>query len=357
MHHTAAERLFFAPASSSKPRPSSAKSTVLTFHQPTGTLGLPVLKTFLASIVPAFHLTLLTQDVTKAQSLLDDLFKQQGVTFDPGRIAIEVIDDYRNRAALCSTLEGKDALVILLNRSLGDQQIALIDAAIAARVPHIIPSSYGVGVSHPYLRSSPPLEEKVKMLDHLHSAIVSQPTPPIFDSNPGRKTTFTAIDTGVFLELAMQMYFLINLKAAHDDDEVTRLFDGGNTSFTISSLADIAIATKNAVVLGVADDERVRNRTLNIQTFSTTQNELLTNAKQLAPGKPWKTLDMDTKVLEKMSNEKYEKGERSADAMRGYLVRGTFGLGLGMFEKVHNDILGVKELDAEGVKEVLRKYM
>ena len=329
----------------------------LTVHQPTGTLGLPVLKAFLASTVPAFHLTLLTRDVNKAQSVLDDLAKQQGVTFDPQRIAIEVIDDYRNRATVGSTLKGKDALVILLNRSLGDQQIPLIDVAIAAHIPHIIPSSYGVDVSHPYLRASPPLEEKVKMLDRLHSAIASQPTPPTIDGKPGRKTTFTAIDTGVFLELAMKMCYLINLKSAHDDDEVTMLFDDGDTPFAISSLADIATATKNAVVLGVADDERVRNKTLNIQTFSTTQRELLTKAKQLEPGKPWKTLDLDTKVLEKTSKERYERGERSADAIRGYLVRGTFGLGLGVFERVHNDLLGVKELDAEGVNNVLRDYI
>lgn len=316
-----------------------------------------MLKAFLVSIVPAFHLTLLTRDINKAQSLLDHLSTELGVTFDPQRVAIEVIDAYRNRAALCSTLEGKDALVILLNRSLGDQQISLIDAAIAAHVPHIIPSSYGVDVCRPYLRSSPPLEEKVKMLDHLYSAIAAQPNPPTIDGRPGRKTTFSAIDTGVFLELAMKMDFLVNFKAAHDDNEVTRVFDGGDTPFAISSLADIATATKNAVLLGVADDERVTNKMLNIQTLSTTQNKLLRYAREFVPERQWRTLDMDTKVLESMSREKYEKGERSADALRGFLVRGTFGLGLGAFEKIDNDILGVKEIGEDGVKQVLEKYM
>ena len=273
MHYVLADRLQVCPAN----------PTVLTSHQPTGTLGPSVLKAFLVSTVPTFHLTLLTRDIDKAQSLLDDLSTQLGVTFDPQRVAIEVIDDYRNRAVLCSTLEGKDALVILLNRDLGGQQCSLIDAAIAAHVPHIIPSSYGVNVSHPYLRSSPPLEEKVKMLDHLHSAIAAQPNPPTIDGRPGRKTTFTAIDTGVFLELATKMHFLVNLKAANDDSEVTRVFDGGDTPFAISSLVDIATATKNAVVLGVADAEAVRNKTLNFQSFSTSQNKLLRYAKELVP--------------------------------------------------------------------------
>ena len=61
--------------------------------------------------------------------------------------------------------------------------------------------------------------------------------------------------------------------------------------------------------------------------------------------------------VENMSKERYEKGERSADAMRGYLVRGTFGLGLGAFDTVSNDILGVKEIEENGVKEILKKYM
>ncbi len=275
----------------------------------------------------------------------------------PEAVCIKVIDDYFDPRALRTALSGCDALVILLNRSLGDQQIALIDAAIATQISHIIPSSYGVGVSHPYLRSSPPLEEKVKMLDHLHSAIKSQPSPPPTDGRPGRNTTFTAIDTGVFLELAMKMHSLINLKGAYDDNEVTRVCDGGDTPFAISSLADIATGTKNAVVLGVADDERVRNKSLNIQTISTSQNQLLRYARDLVPSRQWATMGMDSKVLEDMSKERYGKGERSADAMRGYLIRSTFGLGLGAFQKVDNDILGVREIGEEEVKEMLKRYM
>ena len=48
-------------------------------------------------------------------------------------------------------------------------------------------------------------------------------------------------------------------------------------------------------------------------------------------------------MLEAASKERYEKGERSADALRGYLVRTSFGLGLGEFKKVDNEVLGVEQ--------------
>ena len=58
----------------------------------------------------------------------------------------------------------------------------------------------------------------------------------------------------------------------------------------------------------------------------------------------WGTMHLDTKVLEAASKERYEKGERSADALRGYLVRTSFGLGLGEFKNVDNEVLGVEEV-------------
>ena len=105
------------------------------------------------------------------------------------------------------------------------------------------------------------------MLNHLYSAIASQPT-----IDEAKKTNFTAIDAGIFLELAMKMYVLINLKSAQNDEEVTRVFDDGNAKLAMTDYADIAKATKNAVVLGVARDEKGMNKTLNIQSFCVSQN-------------------------------------------------------------------------------------
>jgi len=99
--------------------------------------------------------------------------------------------DYASTEYLTKTLceaGGFDSLVILINRRELDPQIKLIDAAIAAGVPHIVPSSFGISTESPEVRALPPIKAKIEMERYL-----------VEKADEGR-VSYTAINTGLFFD-------------------------------------------------------------------------------------------------------------------------------------------------------------
>jgi NmrA-like family len=135
-------------------------------------------------------------------------------SLDTSTVTVKVINDYGNPSELKSALIGRDSLVILLKRSFLTEPIALVDAAIATNVKHIVPSSFGTGTHHPYIRSAPTLMEKVQMEDYLTRVINVQPSPAV----GACKTTYTVVKTGLFLERGMQFSVLVNLNRQREVD-------------------------------------------------------------------------------------------------------------------------------------------
>ena len=77
--------------------------------------------------------------------------------------------------------------------------------------------------------------------------------------------------------------------------------------------------------------------------------------KEGRPDKEWERMEVDTEVLEKQSWEKWEKGDRSREVQRGFMPRISFGLGLGLFKEVQNELLGVRVMSDEEVKDLIRR--
>lgn len=158
---------------------------------------------------------------------------------------------------------------------------------------------------------------------------------------------FTGIHTSLLFDWALSMGVLLNCK----DKGVTMVFDGGDVRLSVTMLDDAG----KAVVAALENPEETRNQFLKVHSKVVTQNEMLKLGKEVRPDKEWERREVDTAVLEKNSWEKWEKGDRSREVQRGFMPRTSFGLGLGLFEEVENELLGVRVMSDEEVKDLIRR--
>lgn len=251
--------------------------------------------------------------------------------------------DFSSAKSLAPVLRGHDSVVVLTGRNELEPQKQVIDAAIDAGVEQIIPSSFGVDSTIPEVRANPSIAVKIKMEDYLLSKIPS----------PGTSTSYTIIQTGLFLDWALGMGIPVNILGK--GDQPTMLFDNGDVKISTTHVDDIAKAVASAVEHH--KDEKFKNKMLFTNTFAGTQNQFIACAKELEPEKPWPMIKVDTAEAAKKSQEALDRGDTSPLAMRGFMMRNSFGDGLGFFPKVDNELLGIKERDTEYVKEVLAGFL
>jgi nucleoside-diphosphate-sugar epimerase len=276
-----------------------------------GTLGPPVIKQLLAK---GFEVTALTGKPEQVEKAYKDQV--------PARQA-----NYSSVETLAASLQDCDALVILLNRNAFDAQILLIDAAVAAGVPHIVPSCFGQDSTFEEWRKNPAAEEKIRMEDYVVKL-----------AEEG-KITFTGIQTGLFLDWAVRANFLLNCKS----DGPSMLFDGGDTSFSTTSLDDIGTAVANSL----AALEKTKNNFVKVQSAAVSQNQLLKYGRMARPQWQWQTVAVDTEALYKRSQAALDGGDRSPEVMRGFLAWPSFGQGRGLFRSNDNELLGIVEWSEE----------
>lgn len=271
-----------------------------------GTLGAPVIKQLLSK---GFEVTALTSKPEQVKEAYKDEVRACKA-------------DYSSVDTLTPSLQNYDALVILLNRTALEAQTLLIDAAVAAGVPHIVPSCFGQDSSIPEWRTNPALEEKIKMEDHVVKL-----------AHDG-KITFTGIQTGLFLDWALRVRVVLNCQG----DGPTMLFDGGDTPLSTTSLDDIGRAVANALV----ESGNTKNRFLRVHSAVVTQHRLLEYGRKARPQWKWQTVDVNTEEIYKKSKDALDRGERNVDLMRGFIAWPTFGQGLGLFGTTDNELLGIQ---------------
>ena len=247
--------------------------------------------------------------------------------------------DYTSAESLAPCLRGHDAVVSLILRGQPDPQILVIDATIIAKVPHMITSSFGIDLQQEYLRTLPPFKGKVQMGDYVAQK-----------ASEGL-ITFNSIQTGIFFGWGLSLGMMINLK---NDDVPSALFDDGGTKFSVSAEKDVARAVAAALR---KKDNLPMNCSLFIQTGAVSQNQLRQCAKELRPDREFPVTQVNTAEEEKKAWEAYNNRERDISKMGGFMSRGTFGLGLGLFKHLDNDVLGIEERDEEWLKAFIARHM
>ncbi|KAK5684791.1 hypothetical protein LTS10_002865 [Elasticomyces elasticus] len=291
---------------------------------PNGTLGPPVIKHL---VKQGFEITLLSRDPEKSSKQYPPPIKA-------------LFADYNSVEQLTQTLRENgpfDSLIILINRDQLEPQVRLIDAAIAAGVPHIVPSSFGIGSSSPEIKDLPQIQAKMKMERYL--AIRAS----------GGLVSFTGINTGLFFDWALEVPGIpINLKGGP-----TFLADGGGVALSVSTLDLIG----QAVAQAIHKRGEARNRFLFVHSAVVTQKQLLQYAREIAPDRDFPIVEVDTEKAAADAKEKMQQGETGMMVAMPLLMRVSFGLGLGLFKKVDNEFLGLKVMSEEDVKALVAKYV
>ncbi|KAK5108714.1 hypothetical protein LTR62_007861 [Meristemomyces frigidus] len=292
---------------------------------PNGTLGPPIITRLLEE--SSIDLTLLTRHATKTAQqypLLHDKI---------------VVTDYSSNPQLTQLFRdhGFDVLVILINRHELEPQLRLIDAACAVGGLHVLPSSFGVNTAELEVRRLPQMKEKIEMEQYLAAK-----------AEKG-EVSFTAVNTGLFFDWALGSFMI-----PQSQNQPFMIADAGTTRVSATTLSDIGCAVASAILK--RHDPQVRNKFLFVHSTVFTQRQILAYAKEAAPEREFKVFTIDTEAAAKQAWRQYEAGERNMDSLRGMMLRTTFGLELGMFSEVANDVLGLKMLTEDEVKELVAKY-
>ena len=284
-----------------------------------GNLGPAILKALLGA---NFEVTVLT--------------RKDSTSSFPKASNLKVVPvDYASTESLTSALQGHDALVSTLATLALPVQLNLFDTAAAAGVRRVIPSEFGTNTTISPTKDLPIFGHKVQVQKHLAELTAK-------DSN----FSYTLVLTGPFFDWGLQVGLLVNVKA-----RTAELYDGGDRPFSVTSLAGIG----EAVVGVLQHPDETKNRAVKIHDALVTQNQLVNITEKLS-GDKFKTTTWDTKEGETKAFEALKKGDHSV--MLSFLKRAIWGEGYGgEFTDVDNELLGVKMLSDNKIKEIVAKYM
>jgi nucleoside-diphosphate-sugar epimerase len=160
--------------------------------------------------------------------------------------------------SLLQAFKGQDAVVSALATTAGDQQVRLIDAAIAAGVERFIPSEFGIDTSDPAIADLiPPTQGKLDTVRYLRTK-----------ENEG--LSWTSVCVGAIFDWTFQHPGLMgwNVPARK-----ATIFDGGNTPFEATNLDQIGTAI--AAILMPENFDETKNQFVYINSFTVTQSQIL----------------------------------------------------------------------------------
>lgn len=192
----------------------------------------------------------------------------------PESVHVAITDDNLPQDQLVTVLKGIDALVIAFAGSHTANSIKLVDAAFEAGVKHIIPADFGsCDSSDPRSLELVPLYgNKKDVRDYLDKLVHKTRL-------DGSSISWTSLITGHFFDYGLRS----GLLSMDVEKRTARIFDGGSTKFSASTLWDIGLAT--ASVLQHAQDEKLKNKLVYVQSISTTQNELVASVERATNAK------------------------------------------------------------------------
>lgn len=257
----------------------------------------------------------------------------------PSGVTVQQVN-YDSVDSLAAALQGQDAVVSTLGDAAQGRQLNLVEAASQAGVKRFIPSEFGSNTVNPNTATLPCYTNKVAVQKALEEK-----------SKGPNGLTYTLVITGPFFDWGLQVGFIFNTKGKH-----ATLYDGGHRMFSTTTLPTIG----KAVVGVLRHPAETKNRPVYVQSTATTLHELSKIAKE-ASGNPaaWKEDEpnIDDIVAEGWEELKKPNPDPHVFAMK-FIVQAVWGEGMGAhFSKLDNELLGIKELSLEEVKQVVAQYV
>lgn len=214
----------------------------------------------------------------------------------------------------------------------------MIEAAAEAGVKRFIPSEFGSNLEVPEVRALPVYRDKVAIHDLL--AAKAKET----------QLTYTMVQNNAFLDWGIEHGFVIDPvkhKAAY--------FDGGDHLVTFTRLS----AVGHGVVGVLKHPEETKNRVVYIQEAALSFKTIVKIIQEFAPGNTWTTPVVDTKekkdkALEALSKGVFEQWVFFDQLIWAAMSKGQTG---NYFEKNDNELLGVKQLNDQEVKEAIKEVL
>ena len=254
----------------------------------------------------------------------------------PSEVTVKPVD-YDSLESLTSALQGQDAFVSTLGSAGIEQQLLLVEAAGKAGVKRFLPSEFGSNTPNEKIGTLPIFQPKIAVQEALKKQAEST------------GMSYTVVCTGPFLDWALMVGFMMNVKG-----KSINLYDGGDRVFSTTSLPTIG----KAVVGVLRNLDATKNRAVYVQEAATTLKSLLAIAKKVTGPEGWKEEVVSIDDLLAKAWEELKKEKPNPDAfVYNFIFASIWGEGYGShFEKLDNDLLGVKELNDDELQEIISKY-
>lgn len=161
--------------------------------------------------------------------------------------------------------------------------------------------------------------------------------------------SYTLVVTGPFLDWGVQVGFILDAK-----NKKATLYDGGERRFSATTLSDIG----KAVVGVLRNPEETKNRAVYVQSAAPSV-KVLAEAGKKASGKPEEWTESVVKVDDLLAAAHAELKEKpNPGVFVKFIQVAIFGDGYGShFDKLDNDLLGIKELSAAELDALVARYV
>lgn len=295
----------------------------------------------------------------------------KGNRFPPTVAVVEV--DYSSFDSLVLALQGQDVLISALGKFALAIERLLIDAAFTAKVKRVIPSEFGGNLSNPKTRILPNYKHKVDIQERLFE---------LCQANNESSMTYTLVFNNVLLDWSLSSGLILDM-----GDREIRKYDDGDNLFSTTRVSTVGLAV--AAVLQNYD--ATANRAVYIQDIAITQNELAAIIQEeelrllfseIQPvsqsgkcgdsaterntyfacngrlSQRLKVTHIDTAFMEEKAMEGITKGASVDTLFYCFAARAAFAREYGgYFENNDNDLLGLKSLSREDLRQVVREAL
>ena len=251
----------------------------------------------------------------------------------PSSVTVKPVD-YESLDSLTSALQGQDAIVSTLGGAAIPSQVLLVEAAAKAGIKRFIPSEFGGDTTNEKSKVLPIFAPKAAVQNVLEKQ---------------SSVTYTQIMTGPFLDWGLMTGFVVNVKG-----KSVNLYDGGERTFSTTSLPTIG----KAVVGVLRNLEATKNRAVYVQDTATTMKDLVAKAKNATGSDGWKeeVVPLDG-VLDKGWAELKKGNPNPQSYIYNFIFAAIWGEGYGShFQKLDNELLGIKEMSEEEVQSLVSSY-
>ncbi|KAH7339250.1 hypothetical protein BKA66DRAFT_479573 [Pyrenochaeta sp. MPI-SDFR-AT-0127] len=287
----------------------------------TGNAGAPILNSLLVSNL--FNVTVLTRPGSKH-------------TFPPA-VTVKPVD-YASLASLTAALEGQDVLINTTSIEHVEQHVALIDAALAARVARYFPSDFGLDTYKPAIAALPIFEGPAAALKYMHEKCTA----------PGSPTTYTVVHNGGFLDWCFETAFL----GVDPREKQATIFDEGTNEIAYTTQEWVG----KAVVAILCKLEETKNRSVFVANTYVSQKKLLELSKEVVGADGWTVGAKSTDQMLAKSMEALENGTIDLEGILDF-IRVADAKYETKWETDDNELLGIPRFSDEDIKEVIRKVV